>query len=571
MNVQAPSIEDVANSLPASWRGTVTQRSHTRDGSHPGNTWVESFWRMVSSQLWDHLPASLDDILLVPLTGNQLASPIHCKTRHALTCAHLREATSIQPDAAELLSQLGCLCISELWADLVSILPASTEPVTHALRAAASRRSTALHAQISEQHLGKANYSSVCQILTNIQNPDHQQQVEAFLRQCIVFEDLSGRRVKLASMCNAKLLPDEAWECSMASMQDLLPWTIIRYHKASTTQQQLLDSAGFRCTDTCTFLSKDLLPTVYSSANSKLEPLLLQACDSLASYSSLKLPEGLQVFVNGQLRPVDTLVDSSSPLMKALFARGNCSPDYTLLPAEYAQGNRLSTLYAHGLAHENMPSESFFLACAKQLILLYKGQDRSRVMIKHSTMLLDMLKRNVKAYLSIYMISNQPVLVRASVVSPYDSPAGPPLVSLQDSEDYDHFRVVASTVAVTDPAMGDTTQLRADLGLPSGPQPLHVVDHLLQTAKAQNSQLQSQPGLAAMSKHVQEDVHTAYGIIFKVVSQSLGNPGRQDKLAELTEKLKNAAWVLIPNIQRFVAPTDLVFDVEEDLEGGQCS
>ena len=166
---------------------------------------------------------------------------------------------------------------------------------------------------------------------------------------------------------------------------------------------------------------------------------------------------------------------------------------------EYASGARLKTLRAHGLAHDDLPDAKLFLACTDQFVRLYEGRERSDSMLRHSKMLLDMLQRNAASYRAAtsradweetsYVISTKPILVTATVTTPYTAQHGPgsPLISLHDSADYTHFRMVVNAVPVTDPTLGDTIQLRGALGQPAGPQPMHVVTHLLQTAKGRTS------------------------------------------------------------------------------------
>ena len=73
-----------------------------------------------------------------------------------------------------------------------------------------------------------------------------------------------------------------------------------------------------------------------------------------------------------------------------------------------------------------------------------------------------------------------------------------------------------------------------------------------------------------MNKLIQEDVQNAYSFIIGVVSQYL-TKGEHRELAKLTKKLAEAPWVMVQNPQRFVAPCDLVFEIEEDLEHGKPS
>lgn len=361
-----------------------------------------------------------------------------------------------------------------------------------------------------------------------------------------------------------------------AAVHELLPWTIIKYQAATMTQRHILSNAGLRVMQMDSFLNNDLLPEIYSSASLELQPLLLTALDSLAGNARLRLKQPLKVFVNGKLHRVNTLVDSSSELMKALFAKGRGYAGYELLPDEYAKGTRLAALRLQGLAHDDVPDHRCFLACADQFVRLYEDKDRSPSMSKHSRMLLEMLQRNVDSYYlaamggweeAVNLICTKPIFVKAAVVAPYEPTPGPVLVSLEDSEDYSHHRLVASAVPVTEPTLGDTTQLRVTLGLPSGPQAMHVVTHLLHTAKTRTTTLHTEQSRAPLHKLIADDVETAYSHIIGEVSQLLSK-GESRQLAKLTKRLIEAPWVLVQNPQRFVAPCDLVFDIEEDSEHG---
>lgn len=222
MNIKSPSIEDLADSLPTSWTGTVCQRDCGGDNPHPGEPWLASFWQMSSEQKWNGLPAYLTGFLLVPLSGNRLASAAFCTSQPALTSALLANACKFQPDAAQVLADIGCLCITEPQAEMVSTLSANQEPISLALQAAASKRGMPLQQLISEQHLGTDKYNRVCTILAHLSIPQNcEQRVQAFLRRCTVFEDITGAMLDLARRkegapkarvgtkhaCSARLLP----------------------------------------------------------------------------------------------------------------------------------------------------------------------------------------------------------------------------------------------------------------------------------------------------------------------------------------------------------------------------
>lgn len=580
MNVKTPSLKDLADSLPISWAGTICQRGCGGDHEHPGEAWLASFWHTASQHQWETLPARLRGFLLVPLAGDKLASAAFCSSQPTLTSVHLARACRVQPDAALVLSDLGCMCITEPQAEIASTLPGRrVEPVTLALSAAAEKCSMPLQWLISEEHLGPDKYNSICLILANLKpSPKCQQRVQTFLRQCTVFEDLTGARLDLAKRSDIKVLPKQKWEQSMLAVQDFFPWTLIKYHSASDIQKNLLHAAGFGPLDVLIFLTRDLLPEVYSSASTELEPLLLQALDTLAHFPALQLQQPLQVFVNGRLQRVSTLVDTSSDLMKALFAKGSGYAGYDLLPDEYIKDNRLAALRAHGLAYDDLPDPKCFLACADQFVRLYEEKDRSVSMVKHSRLLLEMLQGNVSSYKLTacaqwedirHLIATKPIFVRASVVAPYDNTTAPLLVSLQDSEDWTHYRLVGSVAPVLEPLSGSSTiQLREQLSLPAGPQLLRVIDHLLQTARARNDQLQNQHAPPPLDTLIKDDIEKAYKFIVEVLNQDLAH-GQRSELAKLSKKLMQAPWVMVQAAERFVAPCDLVFDIEEDLDHGE--
>ena len=201
-------------------------------------------------------------------------------------------------------------------------------------------------------------------------------------------------------------------------------------------------------------------------------------------------------------------------------------------------------------------------------------------MLQHSKMLLDMLRRNTRSHTATatdwdqtsHEIYTRPILVTASVTTPYafQHGRGSCLTSLQSSADYAHFRVVVNAVPVTDPALGDTDWLRSFLAQPAGPQPMHVVNHLLQIARDRNQQLQSEQHPPALDKHIHEDVEKAYAFIVRTVQQHL-RVGQHKEVARLNKKLARSPWVLVEQAQRFAVPYDLVFDTGDELDHGKCS
>ena len=330
MNVQQPTCEDLAHTLPASWKA--------HDGDPPPHEWRESFWKMADEHYWDLVPKAFTRFYLVPLVGDQSITAASCNRQAVLTAAHLTHFGQEQQGIAELLAKAGCWCISDPRADIVSDLTfdLDVEPVTSALTAAASRKQMSLHQLVSEQHLGTATFTALRTLLTklNIRSIPCQAHVRSFLRKCALFEDINGAQLTPSRLSTAKILPSRAWEQTVAALPDVFPLTVIKFHSTTSTQKTLLDMAGFEPIDLSTFLNEDVLPEVYSSASTDLQPLLLQALDSLTAAPKAQLTQPLQIFVNGRLHRISTLVDSSSKLMKDLFARGSGYAGYTLLPGE---------------------------------------------------------------------------------------------------------------------------------------------------------------------------------------------------------------------------------------------
>lgn len=324
MNVRVPTVEDVAGSFPVSW---TTRR--------PNSEWLKSFWTVAAAADWQpKLPRVFDPFKLIPLVGRKWVTPAACRSRPTLTLEHLTRFGEEKDSVAQLLSELGCLCICEPKAYMLSQIPADQEPITLALAAAASRQGLPLHQLISEQHLGTDKFTLVCKILATLAPPHtvSEQRVKDFVRCCTVFEDIAGAQLSLAQRSDIRLLPSAQWEESMADVAELFPWAIVKCHSASPTQKKLFQAAGLKPISLAKFLNEDLLPEVYTSASTDLEPLLLQALDSLVVGPKVQLQQPLQVFVNGRLQRVSKLVDSSSKLLKDLFAKVNGYSSYDLLP-----------------------------------------------------------------------------------------------------------------------------------------------------------------------------------------------------------------------------------------------
>ena len=393
-----------------------------------------------------------------------------------------------------------------------------------------------------------------------------------------MFEDIHGAKVAVTRLQPAKLLPDASWEQSLASMPAAaqLPWAMLKVHTASETQRRLVKSIGLTPPSLVEFLDQDLLPHIYSLNSSDTEPLLLKAIDSLVSVDA-RLAKPLRVFVDNRLRYLsDKVVDSTDPLMKILFSSGQDLP-YKLLPEQYATAGRIAVLKRHGLWR---PSgfTSLFLACAKQFQQLFVDSDDRQAMLACSNMLYSMLKHNIRSYLfwPDDQIASLPFLVQAtphmtsasSISASSGSSSSSPMVSFQGSEDFAHYRTVVNAVPVTDPSYGDTTQLRAQLGCPQGPQLKHAVEHLLQTAKNHNEEQQPKLLPQPVKDVIKEDVEKAYAQILTAVSRYLTVQDVK-ALENLATSLFSAPWLLVQSSTKFVEPTMVVFEIEEDTTDGE--
>ncbi len=157
-----------------------------------------------------------------------------------------------------------------------------------------------------------------------------------------------------------------------------------------------------------------------------------------------------------------------------------------------------------------------------------------------------------------------PIFVVAELTSPYKSCTDVPLVSLDGSADHNCHRLVASAVPITHSTM-DTT-VRGKLELPKGPQTAHVIAHLLMSAHERNEELLSQTPPGRASANVRQDVSLAYQHIVAAIGEHVG--ARQErKLSDMARNLAGAPWVMVQD-QKFVAPEELYFAIDEDTEHG---
>ena len=250
----------------------------------------------------------------------------------------------------------------------------------------------------------------------------------------------------------------------------------------------------------------------------------------------------------------------------------------------FAQEEWMPALKAHGLKHEDYPDANFFLTCANQVVRLHNDKELSDSTFNHSETLLKMLQRNLASYKAAESrpsewdeinrsICVKPICVKTVSVYPYETRPGSRMVSLQDSVDYSHYRMVANAKVITSPTF-NTRELRTALGLPAAPQAMDVITHLVQIAKSRNGQLRSLqvPPVGELDQRIQQDVHEAYSCIVKSVSHYLALPSEQPaELARMTQKLAAVPWVMDPHSQKFLKASELMFTIVEGDEQGKTS
>ena len=554
-----PTIDDLGPSLPKSWEHDVCDIGSR--SSQPSPEWLEQFWALMAS-LPGAVPQSLHSFALVPLTGDRLASIQHCTRRQALSKAHLQYMPS---HAADTLSSIGCVCIKESRADRVSPINSTAEPITTALKAISSCMGVPLQQLLSKQRLGGTGFTNARTLLA-----DHVQgsaEVWTTIRQCPIFEDNNGQMMTLNDTKSYGLLPAASWEEHIVELNQLLPWTPVKYHTASANQRQLVrKDAGMRVPSMTDFLESELLPTIVHQ-DSRSEPLLLQALDELADQSLRPpLPSLTSIFIDDYMHPINKTVDSSNSLLQALFSTPSTGDGYKMLPQCYTTPARLEVLKRHGLAHLNTPDSAFFIKCSDRFSGMSSSLTRDGKR-KLSRGLVEMLHGNVDAYQragrsSAAQVALCPVFKSAELQFPYKS-IQPQFVALAGSADHEHYQLVSLALPVIDNSHGDTQTLRRKLGLPVQPKHGHVVDHLLKMAANSDLRAALKQG-SPYREFVLAGIQQAYQVIISSVSN--GSLGAAE-LADGNSRLREGSWVLVQDC-KFVRPCELCFDLEADTSQG---
>ena len=572
LNVLAPTMLDVANSLPSAWETDVCKCTGESGATHPTHKWLKQFWSLMASSLTDK-PNELDSFALVPITGNRLASIAHCRHNGALALQHLQ---GMPDSAATTLTAIGCVCIADRRAESASPIHYSHDSLTTALEAVSCQTGIPLKRLLSRQRLGVMVFHQARQLLAHHVCTSEYWNKDApavwqILRQCPLFEDVSGSMVPLLASQKYGLLPSASWEQRISELSQLLPWTPVRYHKTSELQRQLLKHSGMKVPSIPQFLRSDLLPAIKSAGADTAQPLLLQALDELAGQPNLKVSTLTEVFVNGSLQPISKCVDGTTSMFRSLFSQHERLSTYILLPDVYSTPQRLAVLRAHGLAHEGTPDTDFFIMCSERFTAVKDdmSRDDSR---RLSRGLANMLQSNVESYKHImiarFLLPRRPVFKTADLPFPYTNHGHPAFTSLRGSADHDHYRLVALAIPVTDNSHGDTKELRAKLGLPTEPELQHVVDHLLKMAATGYMESLSKHTSNPMYGILLQDLEAAYQYIVKSISQQLARPeGADSETARVAVRLAEEPWVLVKGCM-FVKPHELCFDLEEGTPHG---
>ena len=241
----------------------------------------------------------------------------------------------------------------------------------------------------------------------------------------------------------------------------------------------------------------------------------------------------------------------------------------------------MAVLKQRGLMHEDVPHIHFFLTCARSLTEL--GPHKTRAQQKScSTALVDMLRRNIDsctpaalrtATINVPCSAERAQLICCEIFAteelelPHRTSQCRPFTSLASSSDFAHFSLVAEAISVTNRVLGDTNVLRRKLLLPTSPQLVQVVRHLLNTSGLQHIQALLKQGHA--TQQLLADIQQTYRCIFAKVETYM----TQGKTAEhafkvATEQLREEPWVLVQGTH-FVLPKQLCLDLEADTDNGK--
>ncbi len=149
---------------------------------------------------------------MVPIYGNRLASPAYCRRTAALSTLHM---TGLPSNSAQVLSPVGCVCITLSEADCASPIASTDKPIITALAAVSADAAVPLCQLVSPDRLETDIFHQLRNLLARHMQTSEAQRGAAWavLRQCYMFEDFSGAFTDLPLCCSAQAQP-----CSCCQM-----------------------------------------------------------------------------------------------------------------------------------------------------------------------------------------------------------------------------------------------------------------------------------------------------------------------------------------------------------------
>ena len=149
--------------------------------------------------------------------------------------------------APEWLSACGCICVADSSADK-ACESMQGEPITTALSVAAAQQGVPLKRLVSEGYFKSTIFTARWDTLSNLDvdtaTATEQSSIWGVLKQCTIFELLSGVKVNLSASNRRYMLPNQAWEERLLHLSHLLPWTVIKHHTGTATEKRLVEEVA---------------------------------------------------------------------------------------------------------------------------------------------------------------------------------------------------------------------------------------------------------------------------------------------------------------------------------------
>ena len=247
----------------------------------------------------------------------------------------------------------------------------------------------------------------------------------------------------------------------------------------------------------------------------------------------------------------------------------------SLLPSQYAMPETALLLQAKGMLHEDS-SSSFFGACAQRLQIIASHSPPGQL-LQCSRDLVQMLRRNLYSYkskaqsnwetLRAQLISTEMFATGISDTQRAVNPSQ--LCSLAGSSDWVYAPLIATAVPVICKQIGDTIQLREKLDLPTKPELMQVVSHLLTTVQAGGTKTRPKGALPQVTWP--SDIPAAYTFIIEACTRFMKQDqpaSSQADFGDVTSRLKQEPWLLVRD-SKFVLPRACCFDLESESKGSE--